>query len=159
MQKNIRQSMAWLHSWTGLLLGRLLFAIFLMGSMSYYRHEITMWMQPELAQYNVAQETALKTAYQYLDVHAHDAKSWYIGVASEKSPVNNVYWQKADGGFERKTLNPPQVRSCNYLRLKAAISFMNFISTFWRTLSDRSHHCVYCCLYHVDCFGFGHYHA
>lgn len=66
----------------------------LMGSMSYYRHEITMWMQPELAQYDVAQETALKTAYQYLDVHAYDAKSWYIGVASEKSPVNNVYWQK-----------------------------------------------------------------
>lgn len=60
MQKNIRQSMAWLHSWTGLLLGWLLFAIFLMGSMSYYRHEITMWMQPELAQYNVAQETASK---------------------------------------------------------------------------------------------------
>ena len=58
MQKNIRQSMAWLHSWTGLLLGWLLFAIFLMGSMSYYRHEITMWMQPELAQYDVAQETA-----------------------------------------------------------------------------------------------------
>lgn len=126
MQKNIRQSMAWLHSWTGLLLGWLLFAIFLMGSMSYYRHEITMWMQPELAQYDVAQETALKTAYQYLDVHAHDAKSWYIGVASEKSPVNNVYWQKADGGFERKTLNPATGQELQLSATKGGDFFYEF---------------------------------
>ena len=53
MHKSIRQSMAWLHSWTGLLLGWLLFAIFVMGTASYYRHEINLWMQPKLAQYDV----------------------------------------------------------------------------------------------------------
>ncbi|WP_228270098.1 phosphoenolpyruvate carboxylase, partial [Acinetobacter oleivorans] len=42
MHKGIRQSMAWLHSWTGLIFGWLIFAIFLMGSLSYYRHEINL---------------------------------------------------------------------------------------------------------------------
>lgn len=105
MHKSIRQSMAWLHSWTGLLLGWVLFAIFIMGTTSYYRHEINLWMQPKLAQYDVKQETAIKTAYQYLQEHASDAKSWYIGVASKQSPVTNIYWQKQDGGYESKTLD------------------------------------------------------
>lgn len=105
MHKNVRQSMAWLHSWTGLLLGWLLFAIFIMGTASYYRHEISLWMQPQLAQYQVQQESSIKTAYQYLQQHAPDAKSWYIGVASEQSPVTNIYWQKKQGGYESKTLD------------------------------------------------------
>ncbi|MCU4412960.1 PepSY domain-containing protein [Acinetobacter sp. WU_MDCI_Axc73] len=105
MHKSIRQSMAWLHSWTGLLLGWLLFAIFLMGTASYYRHEINLWMQPKLAQYDINQETAIQTAYQYLQKNASGAKSWYIGVATKQSPVTNIYWQKADGGYESKTLD------------------------------------------------------
>ncbi|MPW44774.1 PepSY-associated TM helix domain-containing protein [Acinetobacter guerrae] len=105
MHKSIRQSMAWLHSWTGLLLGWLLFAIFIMGTASYYRHEVNLWMQPKLAQYDVNQETAIKTAYQYLEEHATGAKTWYIGVASKQSPVTNIYWQKAEGGYESKTLD------------------------------------------------------
>ncbi len=66
MHKGIRQSMAWLHSWTGLIFGWLVFTIFLMGSLSYYRHEINLWMQPALAQYEIKQDVAIKTAYQYL---------------------------------------------------------------------------------------------
>lgn len=49
MHKSVRQSMAWLHSWLGLSFGWLLFAIFLTGAVTYYRHEITMWMQPQFA--------------------------------------------------------------------------------------------------------------
>ena len=60
MHKSVRQSMAWLHSWLGLSFGWLLFAIFLTGAVTYYRHEITMWMQPQFAMMQVNQETALK---------------------------------------------------------------------------------------------------
>jgi uncharacterized iron-regulated membrane protein len=49
MQKSVRQSMAWLHSWLGLTLGWLLFAIFLTGAATYYRHEINLWMQLAIA--------------------------------------------------------------------------------------------------------------
>jgi len=97
--------MAWLHSWTGLIFGWLVFAIFLMGSLSYYRHEINLWMQPALAQYEVKQDIAIKTAYQYLQKNAPDAKSWYLTVATQESPVNTMYWEKADGGYGNATLD------------------------------------------------------
>ena len=48
MKNGFRQSMAWLHTWTGLLLGWLLFAIFLTGTIAYFRSEVTYWMRPEL---------------------------------------------------------------------------------------------------------------
>ena len=106
MQKSIRQSMAWLHSWTGLIFGWLLFAIFLMGSLSYYRHDISLWMQPSLAQIQVNQDTAIQTADQYLQRNAADATTWFINVANQEKPVNQLYWQKPDGTYEIKTLNP-----------------------------------------------------
>lgn len=105
MHKSVRQSMAWLHSWIGLSFGWLLFAIFLTGSATYYRDEISLWMQPEFASMQVNQETAIKTAFDYLQTHAADAKSWSIGVANQDVPVNKIYWQKADGAFEVKTLD------------------------------------------------------
>ena len=42
MNKSFRQSMAWLHTWTGLLLGWLLVAIFITGTSAYFREEITL---------------------------------------------------------------------------------------------------------------------
>ena len=72
--KGVRQSMAWLHAWTGLVFGWLLFAIFLMGTSSYYRHQINLWMQPQLSQYQINQATAIQTASQYLERNAADAK-------------------------------------------------------------------------------------
>ena len=44
---HFRQSMSWLHTWSGLLASWLLFSIFVSGSAAYYRASITDWMQPE----------------------------------------------------------------------------------------------------------------
>ena len=43
-----RQSNAWLHTWVGLLLGWLLYAVFLTGTLSFFQDEISYWMKPEL---------------------------------------------------------------------------------------------------------------
>ncbi len=48
MEKGFRSKMTWLHTWSGLIVGWLLFAIFVTGTSAYYRNEITLWMQPEL---------------------------------------------------------------------------------------------------------------
>ena len=97
--------MAWLHAWTGLIFGWLLFSIFLTGSSAYYRHHINLWMQPQLAQYQVNQETAIRTATEYLEKNAPNAKSWYLNIANHEQPVNQMYWKKADGGYESRTLD------------------------------------------------------
>lgn len=40
--------MAWLHTWSGLVVGWVLFFVFVTGTAGYFNHEITRWMQPEL---------------------------------------------------------------------------------------------------------------
>lgn len=126
MHKSVRQSMAWLHSWLGLSFGWLLFAIFLTGAVTYYRYEINIWMQPEFASMQVNQETALKSAYHYLQQNAPDAQNWYIGVANQDSPVNKVYWQKADGGYESKTLNASTGKELSLSATQGGDFFYNF---------------------------------
>ena len=126
MHKSVRQSMACLHSWLGLSFGWLLFAIFLTGAVTYYRHEISIWMQPEFASIQVNQETALKSAYSYLQQHAPNAQNWYIGVANQDSPVNKVYWQKADGGYEVKTLDASTGKELNLSATQGGDFFYNF---------------------------------
>lgn len=126
MHKSVRQSMAWLHSWIGLTFGWLLFAIFLTGSATYYRHEISLWMQPQFASMQVNQDTAIQSAFDYLQRHAADAKSWYIGVANSDSPVNKVYWQKADGAYESKTLDAVTGQEFNLSATQGGDFFYSF---------------------------------
>ncbi len=44
----IRQSMSGLHTWAGLLLGWVLYAMFLTGTVSYFKDELSQWTRPEL---------------------------------------------------------------------------------------------------------------
>ncbi|MBN7796124.1 PepSY-associated TM helix domain-containing protein [Parahaliea mediterranea] len=47
MKEGFRQSMAWLHTWSGLVTGWVLFFVFVTGTAGYFDDEITRWMQPE----------------------------------------------------------------------------------------------------------------
>ena len=48
MKEGFRQCMAWLHTWTGLVVGWVLFFVFVTGTAGYFAHEIDRWMRPEL---------------------------------------------------------------------------------------------------------------
>ena len=47
MKEGFRQCAAWLHTWTGLVVGWVLFFVFVTGTPGYFQFEITRWMQPE----------------------------------------------------------------------------------------------------------------
>ncbi|NVJ52838.1 MAG: PepSY domain-containing protein [Campylobacteraceae bacterium] len=47
MKENFNETMRWLHTYSGLIVGWLFFAIFVTGTSAYYKNEITLWMQPE----------------------------------------------------------------------------------------------------------------
>jgi uncharacterized iron-regulated membrane protein len=47
MKEGFRQCAAWLHTWTGLVVGWVLFFVFVTGTAGYFQAEITRWMQPE----------------------------------------------------------------------------------------------------------------
>lgn len=82
MKESFRQSMAWLHTWTGLVVGWVLFFVFVTGTAGYVTDEISRWMAPEkplpikLAQ--VDQDKALAHGLAYLETHAPGAAVWSI---------------------------------------------------------------------------------
>ncbi|TBU76538.1 PepSY domain-containing protein [Pseudomonas daroniae] len=84
--QTLTQSMAWLHTWAGLIFGWLLFAIFLTGTLAVFDKEIGYWMQPERRAAGVDQAQAAQVALAYLGETAPQARTWNIGLPSERSP-------------------------------------------------------------------------
>ena len=98
MKDYFRQSMAWLHTWTGLVLGWLLFFMFATGSAGYFDTEIDRWMQPELpvmaAEVDTAAAAALALAR--LQQVAPAAERWFIRLPHERAdPYLRILWQGA----------------------------------------------------------------
>lgn len=48
MKQGFRQSMAWLHTWVGLIPGWILYIVFVFGTAAFFQYEIDAWMRPEL---------------------------------------------------------------------------------------------------------------
>ncbi|MET0443448.1 MAG: PepSY-associated TM helix domain-containing protein, partial [Pseudorhodoplanes sp.] len=92
MLSTFRQSMTWLHTWCGLVVGWVLFAIFFSGTLAVFRHEIDYWMAPEL---HVAMDTdrAVKVSQQVLQQVAPTATRWVIDLPTNRTPVLRVRWQ------------------------------------------------------------------
>ena len=108
MKAGFRQSMAWLHTWSGLVVGWLLFAIFLTGTVSYFRPEISLWMRPELQQ-AVPGARATEVVIAEMQRRAPTAPSWIILMPSERNPVASVFWRDPTAtprGFRQAQLDP-----------------------------------------------------
>jgi len=91
----LRQAMAGLHTWTGLMFGWLLYAMFLTGAASYFREEISQWMRPELpvlTQAPVAADSAAR-AVATLQVLAPGATQWVIDLAGARTNVVAASWR------------------------------------------------------------------
>lgn len=105
MKDGFRQAMAWLHTWAGLTFGWLLFAIFLTGTLSYFKEEITQWTQPEIVPHQVSAAASVDRAQQWLQQNAGDARRWFINLPDERTPELAVSWTNVKGRFERKSLD------------------------------------------------------
>jgi len=92
-RRALRQSMAWIHGWLGLLAGWILFAMFLTGTASYFRPEITRWMQPELSGRNAPPARAAAAAARYLSAAGKDDVQWFVTLPDARSPVTHAYVQ------------------------------------------------------------------
>lgn len=120
MKAGLRQSMAWLHSWSGLLVCWVLLLVFCAGTASYFKDEITLWMQPELhrsAATPVSSAEAASHAVAYLQRNAADSPRWFIDLPDARNPAVSVLWTRPPGApasgigggrgrFESRTLDP-----------------------------------------------------
>lgn len=89
-KESLRQAMSWLHTWAGLIFGWLLYAMFLTGTLAFFRAEITQWMQPEIQVQRASIEHSVGLAQQYLSEHAPAATRWFITPPSARQPVLRV---------------------------------------------------------------------
>lgn len=109
---SLRQTMSDLHIWTGLLAGWILYAMFLTGTVAYFRDEMSQWMRPELsAQRHVpdAAEVAQRIVGT-LSVLEPASPQWNIGLPDARNNVVNAAWRdpKVEGraGFRNAVLDP-----------------------------------------------------
>lgn len=109
METTFRKSMAWLHTWAGVVIGSLLFAIFWMGTLSVFDREIDRWMMPgtRLAPAVARQPVKLDGAITETAVRlAKGAPQWFIRLPSERMPAVELRWRNARGDNERRFLHP-----------------------------------------------------
>jgi hypothetical protein len=94
MKEHFRQSMAWLHTWTGLLAGWVMFFVFVTGTAAFFCDEITRWMQPELPlrveqQFPPTAETA-ERAVDFLARQREPANGWVIEFPTDGRRIGNL---------------------------------------------------------------------
>lgn len=87
MKESLRQGMAWLHTWVGLLAGWVMLFVFVTGTASYFSFEIDRWMRPELPLVDAPwdQASAIGQAQAYLQAHHAHAELWNIGLPVERT--------------------------------------------------------------------------
>lgn len=114
MKEGLRQCMAWLHTWAGLVAGWVLFVVFLTGTAAYFNAEITRWMQPELpaAGISLPPAQAVSMAQTRLAGQAAGAEQWTVLLPGGRNPDLSVSWRapardgQRFGRFQREILDP-----------------------------------------------------
>ena len=88
---SFRQSNAWLHTWSGLVVGWLLYVIFFTGTLSFFQQEISVWMKPEQhAAYPHADSPLL--LLNKANELAPDAQRWSINLPTERNNASQLFY-------------------------------------------------------------------
>ena len=110
---SLRQAMAWLHAWSGLFVCWLLLMVFMSGTASYYRDEISLWMKPELqaaaSAAPVPPVLAAQSALAYLRANAPDATRWVIELPTGRQPALAVNWVDTKTAVKKRRARQDQV--------------------------------------------------
>ncbi|AVT80705.1 PepSY-associated TM helix domain-containing protein [Rhodopseudomonas palustris] len=84
-----------LHTWTGLLLGWVLYAMFLTGTVSFFKEELSQWMRPELPRVMQALDPAVvaQRVADEIGRIAPSATQWSIKLPEGRSNSVYAFWR------------------------------------------------------------------
>ena len=102
MKQSLRQSMTWLHTWSGLLVGWVLYFMFVTGTAGYFYVEIDRWMRPELPLAPVSPSATLSAAKAdaFLRAEGADANYWRVNLpVGRQSKQLDVSWGNGETPF------------------------------------------------------------
>lgn len=96
--------MADLHTWAGLLLGWVLYAMFLTGTIAYFKDELSQWMRPELPMQASVPDPAM-VAQRMADQFGGQitgASQWSIRVPDARTNSVYAFWRVPKGAPARR---------------------------------------------------------
>ncbi|MCA1323670.1 PepSY-associated TM helix domain-containing protein [Herbaspirillum sp. alder98] len=102
----LRQAMAGLHVWVGVLAGWLLYAIFVTGGISFFRQELSQWMRPEIAAASPQDDAVVvQRALATLSQVAAGSDKWVLTLPGPRSNAVELEWENG-GRHQRALLDP-----------------------------------------------------
>lgn len=110
MKASLRQAMAWLHTWSGLLVGWLLFVIFVGGTIACFDRELDDWARPALHSARGEQPTRFDAAFARVRTQAPGAHIWWAHVSSQRKRGMEAFWFNNDGSEGSVLLDPRDAR-------------------------------------------------
>ena len=139
MKGGFRRSMIWLHTYSGLLIGWLLFTIFVTGTLSYFNLEITQWMKPELVKVSNT-ENMLNRALDELHARGQGVTNWRIYLPNERTERWYIRWGEGRDNRTFLNLGPHTDESgLNQVITPRETEGGNFFRTFHYTLQLRDY--------------------
>lgn len=106
MQPTFRLSMNWLHTWAGLVLGAVLFAIFWMGTLSVFDREIDRWMMPMTRLAAPVAPLSLDRLRPNVEAVTGGAGQWFATLPTDRVPTVQLGWRDVNGTFQRRHADP-----------------------------------------------------
>jgi uncharacterized iron-regulated membrane protein len=103
VKKSFKQSMLWLHTWSGLVVGWLLFVIFVTGTSAYYKDEITLWMKPSLHHHSKQAIDALEPSLYQAIKYFENKQNVVVDLPGSRSNVVSIsYREQTEGSGKGK---------------------------------------------------------
>jgi len=118
------QLMNWIHSWSGLLFGWLLFAIFLTGALTVFDNEITYWMQPELLEVSSDARDIDDIRPLAMDL-ASQSDRWRVDLHTDRPPLLMVKLQK-NRTFSGQAIDPATGKMVTFRDTEGGDFFFHF---------------------------------
>ena len=109
--RGIRQTMSDLHIWTGLLVGWILYAMFLTGTVSFFRDEISRYMRPELAATQTLPDAGIAAQRVADSILAQTPGTPQLSITlpTVREPSAQAFWRDPAGagrGFRNEVFDP-----------------------------------------------------
>lgn len=130
METPFRTSMNWLHTWAGVVLGGLLFAIFWSGTLSVFDREIDLWMAPTNRVAPPIGPISIDRAIDQMSGELAQSQEWYIMPPADRQPTLRIVYRAGDN-YPTRHIDP---RTGEMLASARTLAGTGFILPFHQEL-------------------------
>lgn len=107
MWSDFREAMDGVHTWSGILLGVIMFVVFFMGTLSVFKDEIDQWMWPDARQAGPVAAVSLDRLYETArQLRTFEARQIRLYAPSDRAPVPSIRMFGVQGEYSHVFVDP-----------------------------------------------------